>query len=82
MKGQRTEIRDGGEGEGARCTEEVRWSWDEGTVMVAGGMACHGHSAIAENRSEWRSRSRTYSKPMPPSYNWSYGLRGSWWEWE
>ena len=25
---------------GARCTVEVRWSWDEGTVMVAGGARC------------------------------------------
>ena len=31
--------------------------------------------AIAEDRSEWRSR--TYSKPMPPSENWSYGVHES-----
>ena len=31
--------------------------------------------AIAEDRSEWRSR--TFTKPMPPSENWSYRIRGS-----
>jgi hypothetical protein len=31
--------------------------------------------AIAEDRSEWRSR--TYSEPMPPSENWSYSVHES-----
>jgi len=31
--------------------------------------------AIAEDRSEWRSR--TYSKPVPPSENWSYRVHES-----
>ena len=26
--------------EGARCIVEVRWNWDERTVMVAGGARC------------------------------------------
>jgi hypothetical protein len=34
-----------------------------------------GWRAIAENRSEWRSR--MYSKPMPPSENWSYRVQKS-----
>ena len=25
---------------GAWCTVEVRWSWEEGTVMAAGGARC------------------------------------------
>jgi hypothetical protein len=43
------------------------------------GMACHSRGVIADvlkcNRSEWRSRS--YSKSIPPSENWSQRIHES-----